>query len=1101
MKLTSLLSLVTTFLLLSTATWATQHTVSGGSFFFDPDTLEVAIGDTIVFDMDITHNAVEVSEATWNDNGITSNGGFQVPFGGGSIVIEEAKTYYYVCTPHVGLGMKAIIIAREASADQVFVADLSGSQEVLPVLSTGRGSLRAELTGNQLVVTGSFEGLTSDFNAQIQGGVHLHRGYAGSNGGIEVILAPTLDGDNRGGVFVAEDNTFELTAQQLALLQNRQLYINIHTVAHPSGEIRGQLVPEADEVYYVNLFGSNEVPAVMSPGQGALVLEQRGTELVVTGSFAGLGGQYNANIGSHLHQGMAGENGGVVFPLTPSLGAESKSGTYAADANTFSLSAGQQALLERRALYANIHTTLAPGGELRGQVRPASTAVFRTFLAGSNEAPPITSGGGGQLLLELDGDEVTVTGAFTGLEGDLNAEIGGGAHIHMGYTGQNGGVVVPLNTTLEAGNRDGRFEASDNQFELDGDMLNAMLARNFYVNIHSTLHPSGELRGQIVPESQAFFTGFLTGTQEVRPVLTDGFGAVIGEVMGSRLTLSGAFQDLGSAVDVNIGGGAHIHGALAGSNGPVLIPIAPELDEDSQSGVFAAAANAFSLSEGLLDSLLARMFYVNIHTQEVASGELRAQLLPEANAYFLAPLSGASATVPVETSGQGALIAEWNGATLITSGSFNSLSSDLNTDVAGGAHVHVGLPGQNGGIRFPLTVVQGDDPSAGTFPAAENTFAPVAADFADSLRARRFYANIHSLDVPSGELRGNLLNQAVAYFTTSAAGINEVPPVATEAVGSLKLELTGDRLVVVGAFSGLASDFNTNIGAHLHQADASQNGDVVVPLTPTLDADNRAGSFMTADNAFTLDAQQLTALKGEELYLNIHTVDVPSGAIRGQILPETNQFPAATAITGPASDALIPIEGEGSTPFVAQWNPAIDPDGNAPVYIWQLAADADFEAPALSVNVGFDTTFTTDFKTVSDLLMSLGLETGSTVKVYHRVLVSDGSLTTASPTDSVNLSLGTVSFDEVLARQFQVELFPVPATDRLTVSVEAETGAQGQLQLYDRAGRMLSREFWRLDQGGNTHQVDVQRLVPGTYFVQLFIDGQPLRARKIMIQR
>jgi hypothetical protein len=365
------------------------------------------------------------------------------------------------------------------------------------------------------------------------------------------------------------------------------------------------------------------------------------------------------------------------------------------------------------------------------------------------------------------------------------------------------------------------------------------------------------------------------------------------------------------------------------------------------------------------------------------------------------------------------------------------------------------------------------------------------------------YANVHSLEVPSGEIRGNLLHQAVAYFTTAAAGLNEVPPVLSPGAGGLKLELRGDRLVVAGAFSGLGSDFNPAIGggAHLHFGDASQNGDVSVPLTTTLAAGNRAGSFPAADNTYTLDATQLAALKSADLYLNIHTVDVPSGEIRGQILPETNEFPAATSITAPASDAMLTIEGESSTPFTAEWEPAVDPDGNPLVYIWQLAADAGFETPVLSVNTGFDTLFTTDFRTVSDLLMSLGLEEGNTVKVYHRVLASDGSVATASPADSVNLTLGTVSFDEVLAGQFQIDLFPVPANDRLTVAVEAETGAQAQLQLYDRSGRMLSREFWRLDQGGNTHEVDVQRLVPGVYFLQLFIDGQPLRARKITVQR
>ena len=53
---------------------------SNNSTFF-PDTLIVYVGDTVTFIMGPSHNAVEVSENTWLNNGTSSNGGFDITYG------------------------------------------------------------------------------------------------------------------------------------------------------------------------------------------------------------------------------------------------------------------------------------------------------------------------------------------------------------------------------------------------------------------------------------------------------------------------------------------------------------------------------------------------------------------------------------------------------------------------------------------------------------------------------------------------------------------------------------------------------------------------------------------------------------------------------------------------------------------------------------------------------------------------------------------------------------------------------------------------------------------------------------------------------------
>ena len=85
-------------------TWA--HT-------FQPATLNCSLGDTVFFDLGGSHNAIEVSEASYNANDPTPiENGFEFGYGANSsFVPQEAKTYYYVCVPHLP-EMKAIIIVE-----------------------------------------------------------------------------------------------------------------------------------------------------------------------------------------------------------------------------------------------------------------------------------------------------------------------------------------------------------------------------------------------------------------------------------------------------------------------------------------------------------------------------------------------------------------------------------------------------------------------------------------------------------------------------------------------------------------------------------------------------------------------------------------------------------------------------------------------------------------------------------------------------------------------------------------------------------------------------------------------------------------------------
>jgi len=100
-----------------TFTTGFTQTITNSGLTFNPDTLQVTIGDNISFNISASHNAVEVSETTFNNNGSTSNNGFNIPYGGGSWTADSIKTYYYVCQPHASGGMKGVIISNPLPCD------------------------------------------------------------------------------------------------------------------------------------------------------------------------------------------------------------------------------------------------------------------------------------------------------------------------------------------------------------------------------------------------------------------------------------------------------------------------------------------------------------------------------------------------------------------------------------------------------------------------------------------------------------------------------------------------------------------------------------------------------------------------------------------------------------------------------------------------------------------------------------------------------------------------------------------------------------------------------------------------------------------------
>ena len=78
---------------------------------FMPADLVIAVGDTVEFVMHRSHNAIEVSQETYESRGRTPlDGGFAVDYGTTALItFTEAGVHYYVCQPHASVDMVGTI--------------------------------------------------------------------------------------------------------------------------------------------------------------------------------------------------------------------------------------------------------------------------------------------------------------------------------------------------------------------------------------------------------------------------------------------------------------------------------------------------------------------------------------------------------------------------------------------------------------------------------------------------------------------------------------------------------------------------------------------------------------------------------------------------------------------------------------------------------------------------------------------------------------------------------------------------------------------------------------------------------------------------------
>jgi uncharacterized protein (TIGR03118 family) len=364
------------------------------------------------------------------------------------------------------------IISTATNVVLPFTVRLDGASEIPPISDTAGTAVGSiSIAGSNLTYDVSFSGLSAPATAS-----HIHVGANPTN--TSSVLIPLNGASGPAGKL---SGTVLLTADQLADIVSGHAYINIHTGNHPGGEIRGQIVP-----LHIPLAmnGAAEIPAPTVPttatGSGFLTLI--GNQLYYTIRYSGLvGGPATA---AHIHgPAQPGSPAPVLVPLQP------PTGTAGTISGTVSLSPVNLAYLLAGQTYINLHTVTNSSGEIRGQITPLQ---FSATLNGASEVPPTGAPGSGQAALTLVEGLLSYSVSFTNL---LSAATL--SHIHgPADRAHNASVLIPFPNVPAA--TWGSFSGTTN---LTSQQVADLVTGLTYANIHTTNHPGGEIRGQIVPNN------------------------------------------------------------------------------------------------------------------------------------------------------------------------------------------------------------------------------------------------------------------------------------------------------------------------------------------------------------------------------------------------------------------------------------------------------------------------------------------------------------------------------------------------------------------------------------------------------------------------
>ena len=345
--------------------------------------------------------------------------------------------------------------------------------------------------------------------------------------------------------------------------------------------------------------GAQQGTPSLATGVGKFVLSDNELTLTYKITFSGLSA---SETGAHMHSDA--EAGAPVRDLA--LGSPKVGRWLSTDAQP--MTPARVADLKAGLLYVNIHSTSYPAGEIRGQILPSACTetCYEATINGENAGTESPGTGFARLALNHTETELAYWVEFSGL---LVSETA--AHIHN--TAEGGTAVRPLGPGSP---KAGVWKHTD-PTALTPARVQALKNGQFYVNIHSSLYPDGEIMGDVLAGTcqPKCFDAVLDGAQAGTSSPAGGAGHFVlshaHERIAYHYTTSGIVDESASHIHNQSEGGAVVVDTGVGQSK------SGEWDYDDVPPLNIARVG--NLKNGLM--------YADVHTSAYPAGEIRGQLV------------------------------------------------------------------------------------------------------------------------------------------------------------------------------------------------------------------------------------------------------------------------------------------------------------------------------------------------------------------------------------------------------------------------------------------------------------------------------------------
>lgn len=386
----------------------------------------------------------------------------------------------------------------------VFHAELGGNEMLPPVNTQAKGLVTLLFSPDRKTVDVS--GMIVHLDGALTS-AKIRLGVTGQSGPVLLDLLPLISGRHILG-------QLPVPPQLLQSLLVNGVYAEVSTAAHPNGEMRGQFVCETDLDYGVTLSGDQAFPPNNSPafGLGGIHFPLGSEDIVYAFTVRGLSGPITS---AGIYDGPPSAAGNKIANVTGFFGSVIQGLVFLDTIDPDFLRKAREGKY-----YVAINTAAYPNGEIVGKIEHLGYFASLSPINGVQEVPPPSPPSTG-----FGFNHTRVNGTLDSLSTTIfiNGIAPTSVKIRLAPPGQIGPEIVDMGISTMPGYYTKKYPITEQQ-------LTEFVNGNFYINVTTTAHPDGELRGVMKNTLRKAYAFDLCYKQVVPPTNSGALGVAVASV-------------------------------------------------------------------------------------------------------------------------------------------------------------------------------------------------------------------------------------------------------------------------------------------------------------------------------------------------------------------------------------------------------------------------------------------------------------------------------------------------------------------------------------------------------------------------------------------